>query len=307
MKAQNMGRLELLAWVNDFVETDYTKIEQCWDGVGYTQIIDAIHPGVILLHKLDFNARHKDDYVRNLTLLDRALNKLKISKTVPFDQLSNGKFQYNMEFVQWLYGYCTKVAPNAAMFYNGYEKRVQAYWKQKGLKDLTDHYMEMNQHLIPNKAMYRNDIDMDQDQEEYQQYDVADQEEREQDFYQQRAGVVNQNARPSNLRNPLEDEAEYDGQNALESSFNSSAQDMGEKRKKQLNDLVLSLENELTEQLYSHKIFLEDINRIEEEKNFYYDRLRQIEDYVSKKKDSLVKRQIIDILAWAPEDFIEKN
>ena len=155
--------------------------------------------------------------------------------------------------------------------------------------------------------MYRNDIDMDQDQEEYQQYDVADQEEREQDFYQQRAEVVNQNVRPSNLRNPLEDEADFEGQNALESSFNSSAQDMGEKRKKQLNDLVLSLENELTEQLYSHKIFLEDINRIEEEKNFYYDRLRQIEDYVSKKKDSLVKRQIIDILAWAPEDFIEKN
>jgi hypothetical protein len=49
--------------------------------------------------------------------------------------------------------------------------------------------------------------------------------------------------------------------------FNSNNQDMGEKRKKQLNDLVLSLENELTEQLYSHKIFLEDINRIEEEKN----------------------------------------
>lgn len=109
--------------------------------------------------------------------------------------------------------------------------------------------------------------------------------------------------RPTN-RNPLDDDEEFkDG----DSSFDSSAQDMGEKRRKQLNDLVLSLENELTEQLYSHKIFLEDINRIEEEKKFYYDRLRAIEEFVSKKKDSLVKRQIIDILAWAPEDFLEKN
>ena len=110
--------------------------------------------------------------------------------------------------------------------------------------------------------------------------------------------------RPTN-QNPLDDDDEY--KEEQDSSFESSAQDMGEKRRKQLNDLVLSLENELTEQLYSHKIFLEDINRIEEEKNFYYDRLRLIEDFVSKKKDSLVKRNIVDILAWAPEDFLEKN
>lgn len=165
--------------------------------------------------------------------------------------------------------------------------------------------MEMNQHLIPNKAVYRNDIDMGQEQnnrrnKEYQYDDV---DEEEQHYNHQNIGM----SRPLDTRNPMEDEEADYANNALESSYESSAQDMGDKRRKQLNDLVLSLENELTEQLYSHKIFLEDINRIEEEKNFYYDRLRQIEDFVSKKKDSLVKRQIIDILAWAPEDFIEKN
>jgi hypothetical protein len=174
--------------------------------------------------------------------------------------------------------------------------------------------MEMNQHLIPNKAMYRNDIDMGQ--EDYPQYEDAD-EEPPAHFKQrgrpgQRKGVemdshIPTYHRPSNTRNPLDDEDGEYHNDPHESSFTSSTQDMGEKRRKQLNDLVLSLENELTEQLYSHKIFLEDINRIEEEKNFYYDRLRQIEEFVAKKKDSLVKRQIIDILAWAPEDFIEKN
>jgi hypothetical protein len=161
--------------------------------------------------------------------------------------------------------------------------------------------MEMNQHLIPNKAMYRNDINMGQ--EEYQNNDAYEEEEDQQQYFQKRQGG---NPRASAIQNPL-DEGEGDENNVMESSFNSSNQDMGDKRRKQLNDLVLSLENELTEQLYSHKIFLEDINRIEEEKNFYYDRLRQIEDFVSNKRDSLVKRQIIDILAWAPEDFIEKN
>ena len=289
MKAQNMGRLELLAWLNDFVETDYPKIEVCCDGIGYAQIIDAIHPGVVPLFKLNFNAKNKDDYLKNLKILDRSVSKLKIPKQVPYNTLCNGKFQSNMEFVQWLYSYTVKNAPSAGMFYNGFDKRIEAYCKQKGLKDLTGHYLEVSPHLIPNKTMYRN--------EGVDNYQNAGGERQEFVPY----------PRPSNTQNPLDDEDGEQNPNVLESSFSSSAQDMGEKRKKQLNDLVLSLENELTEQLYSHKIFLEDINRIEEERNFYYDRLRKIEDFVSNKKDWLVKRQIIDILAWAPEDFIEKN
>lgn len=152
----------------------------------------------------------------------------------------------------------------------------------------------MSQHLIPNKAIYRNEMEIT-GQEEFDRYENQVMAEE---------AHVGRAYRPTN-HNPLDDEGDYPKEG--DTSYDSSNQDMGEKRRKQLNDLVLSLENELTEQLYSHKIFLEDINRIEEEKNFYYDRLRQIENFVSKKKDSLVKRQIVDILAWAPEDFLEKN
>lgn len=35
MKAKNLGRLELLSWLNDIAETDYPKIEMCSDGIGY--------------------------------------------------------------------------------------------------------------------------------------------------------------------------------------------------------------------------------------------------------------------------------
>jgi RP/EB family microtubule-associated protein len=68
MKAQKMGRLELLAWFNDFIEADYSKIENCCDGVGYAQVIDAVHPGCVPLSKLNFHAKHKDDYIRNLRI-----------------------------------------------------------------------------------------------------------------------------------------------------------------------------------------------------------------------------------------------
>lgn len=49
MKAKNLGRLELLAWLNEAVEADYPKVETCSDGIAYCQIIDAIHPGSIFL------------------------------------------------------------------------------------------------------------------------------------------------------------------------------------------------------------------------------------------------------------------
>lgn len=48
-------------------------------------------------------------------------------------------------------------------------------------------------------------------------------------------------------------------------------------RQKQLQDLVQSLENELTTKLFQHKTFLEEIESVEEERNFYYQKLRDVE------------------------------
>ena len=65
MKAKNLGRLELLAWVNDLIDTDYPKIETLSDGIAYCQILDSMFPNqghIIQLHKLNFLGRNKDDY-----------------------------------------------------------------------------------------------------------------------------------------------------------------------------------------------------------------------------------------------------
>ncbi len=53
MAAKSLGRLELLKQLNDFLETDYTKIEHLKDGVAFCQIIDAAYPGVLPLSKLN--------------------------------------------------------------------------------------------------------------------------------------------------------------------------------------------------------------------------------------------------------------
>lgn len=101
--ARNLGRLELLAWVNDAVASDYPKVEMCSDAIAYCQILDALHPTAnVPLHRLNLSAKNKDDFARNLKVLDDVLSKLKgstSSKRVDVEQISKGKFQFNMEFL----------------------------------------------------------------------------------------------------------------------------------------------------------------------------------------------------------------
>ena len=37
------SRSELVAWVNDLLQINYTKIEQCGTGAAYCQIMDSIY------------------------------------------------------------------------------------------------------------------------------------------------------------------------------------------------------------------------------------------------------------------------
>ena len=86
MKARNLGRLELLAWINEAAETDYPKVEMCSDAIAYCQILDALHPlANVPLHRLNFSARNKDDYKRNLKVLDDVLVKLKLNKRIQIE------------------------------------------------------------------------------------------------------------------------------------------------------------------------------------------------------------------------------
>lgn len=52
MRARKLGRHKLLSWINNITQSDYSKIENLSDGVGFCQILDAFYPKICELEKL---------------------------------------------------------------------------------------------------------------------------------------------------------------------------------------------------------------------------------------------------------------
>ncbi|CEP10606.1 hypothetical protein [Parasitella parasitica] len=98
------SRTELLAWVNDLLELNYTKIEQAGTGAAYCQIMDSVFNDVNM-SKVKFDTKHEYEYVGNFKVLQHTFDKHKIDKIIPVDKLMKCKFQDNLEFVQWIKRY----------------------------------------------------------------------------------------------------------------------------------------------------------------------------------------------------------
>lgn len=80
----NLGKADLLAWINKTIETDYMSVESLADGVAYAQILDAVHPGCIAIVRLNFTTRYPEDNLRNLRIVEDALKKLRINQPASF-------------------------------------------------------------------------------------------------------------------------------------------------------------------------------------------------------------------------------
>ncbi|KAI9340532.1 calponin homology domain-containing protein [Obelidium mucronatum] len=104
------SRTELLAWLNDLCQVNYTKIEQCGTGAVHCAIIDSIYKDVPL-SKVKFNAKQEYEYVTNFKILQAAFDKHKIDNAIPVERLMKCKFQDNIEFLQWLKKYWDQYFP----------------------------------------------------------------------------------------------------------------------------------------------------------------------------------------------------
>jgi RP/EB family microtubule-associated protein len=98
---ENISRQQLLAWVNDALQSNLTKIEEMSTGAAYCMLTDRLFPGSIPLHKVKWNTKTDVESIANWKLVQNAWHALGITKPVQVQVLLKGKFQDNFEFLQW--------------------------------------------------------------------------------------------------------------------------------------------------------------------------------------------------------------
>ncbi|ORX63146.1 hypothetical protein DM01DRAFT_1365295 [Hesseltinella vesiculosa] len=117
------SRIELVLWINELLQLNYTNVRQAGTGVAYCQIMDSIY-GDVPLTKVKFQCRHEYEFIHNFKVLQRSFVKHKIDKIIPVERLVKCGFQENLAFLQWIKGYWDQMYPGGR--YDGAARRQQS-------------------------------------------------------------------------------------------------------------------------------------------------------------------------------------
>ncbi|KAL3419381.1 calponin-like actin-binding protein [Phlyctema vagabunda] len=94
------SRQELVAWLNNLLQLNITKVEQCGTGAALCQVFDSIFMDLPMA-RVKFNANTEYAYLQNFKILQGAFVRHGIDRTINVEQLIKCKMQDNLDFLQF--------------------------------------------------------------------------------------------------------------------------------------------------------------------------------------------------------------
>ena len=84
MTSDNLSRHDMLAWVNDCLQSSFTKIEELCTGAVYCQFMDMLFPGSVPLKRVKFKTNLEHEYIQNFKILQGGFKKMNVDKVRNF-------------------------------------------------------------------------------------------------------------------------------------------------------------------------------------------------------------------------------
>ena len=213
------------------MESDYIKIEDLSDGVGFCQIIDAFFKNISKeMNSLKLNAINEIELKqKNLYLLNTLLGKAGCIKHIDPNKLSKGLFSTNLEFLQFLFDFIYKTFGSSLpkKKYRGLKRRIEILKSQNGNKIFKNITKYLPSHLITNEVMLKiekdkffNESESDSDytnEDELQIYEENNELQNKLDKYKlffklledDLIGYVNENKKLNEEMHDIEEEKDY--------------------------------------------------------------------------------------------------
>ena len=301
MKSKKLGRSELLSCINKTVESEYLKVEDLSDGVGFCQIIEAFYKGIFHeLNTLKFNAINDiEQKQKNLSIFNVILGKAGCPRQIDPIKMSRGIFSLNLEFLQYLFDFLYKtfgtVVPKKK--YSGLKRRLEIL-KAQGNKNLKNITKLLPPHLITNKLSFQINKNIDFN-------DILNEN--------------NNNNNDSDSEEQIEENAE-EGDNDEDNNINggndngnlnnNSNNDELDQKLDKYNLFFKLLQEDLAKYISNNKNISNEIIDAEEEKDYYLEKLQTIYDLckdekkIAKSEDKKkICEDIMNIISEVPEDF----
>jgi len=292
MKSKKLGRSELLSWLNKTVESEYLKVEDLSDGVGFCQIIEAFYKGCSHeLNSLKLNSINDNEQKqKNLSTFNIILGKAGCPRQIDPIKMSKGVFSLNLEFLQYLWDFLYKsfgsVVPKRK--YNGLKRRLEIL-KSQGNKNFKNINKLLPPHLITNK--------------------LAFQINKNKDFIEALNDNMNNLYNLNNNNDIEEQDEEYIKENNEEDNNLNNNDELDQKLDK-YNLFFKLLQEDLAKYINRNKFMINEINDAEEEKDYYLEKLQTIYDLCKDeerkaKTDNKKKicEDIMNIISNTPDDF----